>query len=175
MSREEFMSEVKAIVPRDAGFVYLIQFGNSLKIGFSENVNIRINKISGYLPTYPIILGVIVGGRDKELELLNKFKKYSINREWFLDIPEIRKEFNAEFTVDFSEEAPEIGDMVVITKGPYVGTLGQYDEQEKIPDRKIWECLVFPSNREDFEFAEVISVGFKQMRKVVISSHAKAE
>jgi hypothetical protein len=71
--------------------VYFIEIDGYVKIGFSQNVIKRFRQINMVTPYEPKLLGVMDGGRDKEMELHKKFSRLHVRNEWFLLAGEIRE------------------------------------------------------------------------------------
>lgn len=73
------------------GGVYFIQDIHSkhIKIGISRKTKCRMNDFRSSLPNNFILLLVISGYRDKEIELHKRFKKDRLCGEWFESTPEL--------------------------------------------------------------------------------------
>lgn len=65
--------------------IYFIQIqGNGpIKIGISTNIRNRLNSLKSGVPYKLKLLGCMVGNREKEKIIHNKFKESRINYEWF--------------------------------------------------------------------------------------------
>ncbi len=68
--------------PRES-YVYFARGGPYVKIGFSTNINGRIDTIRNAAPFAVEIAGLMVGDQSLETELHRKFKTHRVNREWF--------------------------------------------------------------------------------------------
>lgn len=76
--------EVAAAVP---GFIYYLQVGEYLKIGFTANLDRRMREY----PPNARLLACHYGTPDDERELHVRFAAFrDAGREWYLDVPEIR-------------------------------------------------------------------------------------
>lgn len=65
------------------GFIYAVESGGRIKLGFSEKPELRFNKIAADAP-YPCqLLGYWPGSVAEELELHDKFRAIRVHGEWF--------------------------------------------------------------------------------------------
>lgn len=78
-----------------SGFVYAIQSGTLVKIGWSARPHIRVNKISADAPDGAKIIGVIAGDRETESALHAQFAQHKHRGEWFRICDEIITAFAA--------------------------------------------------------------------------------
>jgi hypothetical protein len=72
-------------------YVYFIKDGDKVKIGHSVHPTVRMKNLTTHSKLE--LLGILAGGRKRELALHDKFDKYRIEgtREWFKLVPEIIK------------------------------------------------------------------------------------
>lgn len=72
--------------------VYFLSFPatKSIKIGFSRNVEKRINSLREVIRFPLILLGTVSGGWRKEQQLHAKFSPLRMEGKWFKDTPELR-------------------------------------------------------------------------------------
>jgi hypothetical protein len=66
-------------------YVYFMQIGDDgpIKIGFTKNIRHRLSVVQIGNPALVRLIAVTDGGRAKEFELHNRFKKYRLYGEWF--------------------------------------------------------------------------------------------
>lgn len=151
---------------KSTSYVYFMKCEQYVKIGSSTDIKERLADLSTGNP-FPIsILAVLEGSQKTEKELHKKYADYRLksNSEWFHLSSEILKDLTVIGAVkDFSkisDQRPEWGDLVLITSGPYSGTIGEYDDDEED------NAIVIPHNREDLGLLVEVSydkiVGLKQ-------------
>jgi hypothetical protein len=66
------------------GHVYIVQNGNRIKIGFSKQVDIRLQAIP-----HDTVLAIVVGDRRLEFAFHRKFQSIRTTGEWFEAHPEL--------------------------------------------------------------------------------------
>jgi len=71
------------------GYIYAIECGERVKIGFSKKPDARFNKIASDAPYPCVMLGYWPGTVADELEVHAKFKTLRSHGEWFASTPEI--------------------------------------------------------------------------------------
>ena len=73
------------------GFIYFIQCGDFIKIGFSEadKAERRINNLRTSNPIEIVVLRVIKGSRRKEAKIHAQFASHRHRGEWFRKSPEL--------------------------------------------------------------------------------------
>lgn len=67
----------------DAGWVYFIKAGNSVKIGRSMDVRNRLKSIQTGCPYEARLVKVLRGGRKVERDFHKRFAEYRMTGEWF--------------------------------------------------------------------------------------------
>ena len=79
--------------------IYLItvEGQNYCKIGFTSNVEKRLNVIQTSNPFKCTVKYTIIGDKCRESFLHEKFKEYRLNGEWFLHNEEIESYFNSNY------------------------------------------------------------------------------
>lgn len=102
--------EVTARLPKvRKGFVYFLQCGEFIKIGFTFSLATRISSIRGSTPFEVNLLGYICAPPELELSLHGQFEHLRHSGEWFREAAELRK-YIAGTTVERSAAAlAEIG------------------------------------------------------------------
>lgn len=89
------------------GFVYVLQSGYFIKIGYSNDPNVRIRSILTSTPDECELVFVIPGGIDLERRLHREFAASHYRREWFFLCGKL-KHFIAEFRkADPETKSPE--------------------------------------------------------------------
>ena len=82
-----FNSKVKHQIDRKqfTGYVYFIQGenGGAIKIGYSEDVNKRIETLQTGYPDKLILLGKIYGTYEIETKIHEELREYNLKGEWF--------------------------------------------------------------------------------------------
>ncbi len=75
----------------DDSYVYFVQAasGGPIKIGISNDPLGRLAQLQTGHPGALVILAVVPGGRQLELDLHKKFAKHRIHGEWFSPTPEL--------------------------------------------------------------------------------------
>lgn len=77
------------------GFIYAIECGDRIKIGYSTQPDLRFNKIASDAP-YPCkMLGFWAGTRGDEAMLHREFEDVRIHGEWFASTERLRKTIGA--------------------------------------------------------------------------------
>lgn len=71
------------------GFIYAIECGSRIKIGFSKKPDARFNKIASDAPFPCVMLGYWPGTIADELEVHAKFRAIRSHGEWFASTTEI--------------------------------------------------------------------------------------
>lgn len=66
-----------------SGFIYAIECGQRIKIGFSEKPELRFNKIASDAPFPCQMLGYWPGDKSDELDVHAKFNATRVHGEWF--------------------------------------------------------------------------------------------
>lgn len=69
--------------------IYFLRNGKSIKVGYSSNVDRRVNALRTALPRLELI-GTMLGERDHERTLHRMLAEHKIDREWFSDVPFVR-------------------------------------------------------------------------------------
>lgn len=89
------------------GFVYFVQSGElgAIKIGWSQDVNRRIDELQVANAKKLFLLGAVPGRMEDEAALHEQFAHLRMNGEWFQDHPEIR-EYVYRATVNPLSSAP---------------------------------------------------------------------
>lgn len=83
------MGTLQLVTPRSSqlvrkhGFVYVVGFGTSVKIGYSAKVKKRIASIQTSCPVPLTIYAIKNANRSDEVALHKKFARYRLNGEWF--------------------------------------------------------------------------------------------
>jgi hypothetical protein len=72
------------------GYVYFVQGGPFIKIGWSLLLQNRIAALQTGNPYKLELLGAIPGSIDTEREIHERFKKYRAQGEWFADCKELQ-------------------------------------------------------------------------------------
>jgi len=77
--------------PKHTECVYFIQSenGGPIKIGYSNDLVIRIRSLQNYYKQKFKVLAVIPGTYKTEKEIHRKFERYRIKGEWFKDVPRV--------------------------------------------------------------------------------------
>lgn len=76
---------------KNTGFVYFVQSGDSVKIGYAKDVNKRIKSLQTGNQEKLLLIGYIVGDLKKESEIHGMFDDYRLTGEWFKYSDEIRE------------------------------------------------------------------------------------
>ncbi|MES0207898.1 GIY-YIG nuclease family protein [Mesorhizobium sp. M0028] len=66
------------------GFIYAIESGGRIKLGYSKKPNVRLNKIASDTPFPCILLGYWPGTVADELDVHAKFHECRTRGEWFM-------------------------------------------------------------------------------------------
>lgn len=69
--------------------VYFLLSGNRVKIGTTTDVTSRLSYYKPGLPDDTEVLGILDGGREKELEIHTRFAASRVRGEWFEATPDI--------------------------------------------------------------------------------------
>lgn len=77
---------------RWAETVYLISADGRLKIGFTTDLARRLAEYRSYIPNIQLV-ATIGGDRKVENALHRELAEFRLEREWFRDVPEVRKLF----------------------------------------------------------------------------------
>lgn len=72
------------------GFVYAIEAGDAVKIGWSANPPQRLSKLRSDNPLRPELIGVVAGSKDDEHELHVLLVHYRRHGDWFEHIGPVR-------------------------------------------------------------------------------------
>lgn len=70
-------------------FVYFLLSGDRVKIGTTTDVPSRLSYYKTGLPDETEVLGVLDGGREKEMEIHAQFAAWRVRGEWFEATPDI--------------------------------------------------------------------------------------
>lgn len=96
-NRERVEARAAAVRPTTPGFIYYLELGEYLKIGFTNNLWRRMREY----PPNATLLAYHHGDRDAEAALHAKFAAFrDAGREWYLDVPEIREHIATTETED---------------------------------------------------------------------------
>ena len=77
-------SELTTITKKSKSWVYFLQSGNYVKIGYTvQSVNDRIKTLKLACPEPPKVLAIYIGSKEVESQLHNKFRAHRSNGEWF--------------------------------------------------------------------------------------------
>jgi hypothetical protein len=76
-------------------FVYLIEAASRYKIGYSTNIDRRIKTFNTANCVPCRIIAVAPGSKQLEKSLHQEFKRFRVNREWFINAPDILDAFAA--------------------------------------------------------------------------------
>jgi Meiotically up-regulated gene 113 len=81
-------------MPESEGVCYFFGCeGVLVKIGYTRNLNQRINNLKGNTGPYRLrLLATARGGRTREMHYHRKFRAHSVGNEWFEFAPEIEAE-----------------------------------------------------------------------------------
>jgi len=84
-----------------SGYIYAIECGGRIKIGYSTKPEFRFNKIASDSPFPCTFLGQWVGTKDDEAAIHARFAAARCYREWFAATDEIREflSLNASFSL----------------------------------------------------------------------------
>lgn len=66
-----------------SGFIYAVESGGRIKLGFSEKPELRFNKIAADAPFPCVLLGYWPGDISDELAVHAKFNDVRVHGEWF--------------------------------------------------------------------------------------------
>jgi hypothetical protein len=70
--------------PGETGLVYVVGFGNYVKIGFTgRNLNKRLSQLRTGAPEPVVVYGVVPGTRADEKAMHAKFQRHRLQGEWF--------------------------------------------------------------------------------------------
>lgn len=75
--------------PERKSFIYFIQSGGFIKIGFSSNWGGRLRSLKTSNPNPIELLALIEGTREQERELHARFQTHRAEGEWFKPAPEL--------------------------------------------------------------------------------------
>jgi hypothetical protein len=74
---------IKQFQSAGESFVYLLEAGNSYKVGYSKNIDQRVRAFNTAAKTPCRIIAIAPGGRKLERTLHSRFFSFRISREWF--------------------------------------------------------------------------------------------
>lgn len=96
--------------------VYFIQMAQFVKIGYSSNIEKRLDCLRTGMPLAPVLLGVIEGVTEvRERQIHRKFSGLRQQGEWF-EIADKIKDYIAKFATHRPEKIAEINHALVFTK-----------------------------------------------------------
>lgn len=72
-----------------SGYVYAVECGERIKLGFSENPDRRFNKIASDAPYPCSMLGYWPASKADELDIHSKFSGIRVHGEWFLSTQDL--------------------------------------------------------------------------------------
>lgn len=75
--------------------IYVLRYDHLIKIGFSDQLAIRIRTIMATTPAPVFFVGWMPGGRDLEAHLHERFAPNHFSGEWFIETEEVRQVFSA--------------------------------------------------------------------------------
>jgi hypothetical protein len=71
------------------GVIYFIGFGDYVKIGFTRQLQKRLENIQTGCPEPLVVYASIPGSMKLEYELHQRFALFRLHREWFRKTPEL--------------------------------------------------------------------------------------
>ena len=130
---------------------------NYLKIGYSKNIDSRINQYNTYNPDFKI-LGIASGDKEQETLLHDLIKNFKYKTEWFIEDEEvynvwdnylknhpinnleskyysdyIYKYINSLDDLDFDIPLEESYDQIIINSHPFIQIIADITTQEEFP------------------------------------------
>lgn len=94
--------------PKGYGFVYFVQADDQhhlIKIGYSTSIKQRMNTLLCDSPVSLRLVGIVVGKKDLEQSLHQRFARSLSHREWFFPTPDLVEYIQAE-SVEIDFKAP---------------------------------------------------------------------
>ena len=71
--------------------IYVLRYGDLLKIGYSSNLPARVNHIMAAIPGHVTFVGHMPGDREVERHFHEKFSTSRFQGEWFASTPELEQ------------------------------------------------------------------------------------
>lgn len=78
-------------MPGERGYVYFLQCGRHVKIGYSQNVKARVSAITYASPKPMLLLGYVRGCRMLERLIHERFAHQRSHGEWFRRAPKLNQ------------------------------------------------------------------------------------
>lgn len=91
--QNNILAVVKQFQTNNEPFVYLLLSGNRYKIGFTTNLEQRIQTFNTASPIPHQIIAVVPGDAALEAELHDKLSSKRVFGEWFVKCPDVFQEF----------------------------------------------------------------------------------